>query len=313
MKELINWINSTFGVNPVLFYKFTSSFFIIIAALILRIIILRITHKQTENDKILYRWRKSVTYISFFFVLILVGRIWFEGIQTLSTFLGLLSAGLAIALQVPIVNLAGWAFILWRRPFEVGDRIEIGQVKGDVIDQRIFMFTMMEIGNWIDADQSTGRVIHVPNGRVFQEHLANYSKGFQYIWDEIPVLITFESDWKHAHKILLNIVNCHAKHLSDSAQSKVKQAANTYLIHFNKLTPTVYLTVKDSGVMLTLRYLCEPRKRRNAEEKIWKDILTEFAKHNSIDFAYPTQRFFNNPSEGKIGSKPIDTDSTFQN
>ena len=67
---------------------------------------------------------------------------------------------------------------------------------------RIFMFTLMEIGNWVDADQSTGRVIHIPNGKVFKEVLANYSKGFQYIWNEIPVLVTFESNWKKAKEIL---------------------------------------------------------------------------------------------------------------
>ncbi len=296
MNEIIDWVQSTFGISPLLLYKSVLSFFIIFAVLILRFIILRVASKQTENERILYRWRKSVTYVLFFLAFVLAGRIWFEGIQTLSTFLGLLSAGLAIALQVPIANLAGWAFILWRRPFEVGDRIEIGQVKGDIIDQRIFMFTMMEIGNWVDADQSTGRVIHVPNGRVFQEHLANYSKGFQYIWHEIPVLITFESDWKNANEILLKIANSHAAHLSGSAKSKVKKAAHTYLIHYNKLTPTVYLTVKDSGVLLTLRFLCEPRKRRSTEQNIWKDILTEFAKFDTIDFAYPTRRLFNNPS-----------------
>ena len=76
----------------------------------------------------------------------------------MSTFLGLLSAGVAIALKDPLVNLAGWGFIVWRKPFGIGDRIQLGDSRGDVIDQRIFMFTLMEIGNWVDAERSTGRV-----------------------------------------------------------------------------------------------------------------------------------------------------------
>ena len=91
---------------------------------------------------------------------------------------------------------------MWKRPFEVGDRIQIGDQKGDVIDQRIFMFTVLEIGNWVDADQSTGRVIHIPNGKIFLETLASYTKGFEYIWNEIPVQVTFESDWRKAKNIL---------------------------------------------------------------------------------------------------------------
>ena len=76
-----------------------------------------------------------------------------------------------------------------------------------LIDLRIFQFTLMEIGNWVDADQSTGRIVHVPNGSVFVTPLANYAKGFQYIWNEIPVLVTFESDWRRAKEILEGIAN----------------------------------------------------------------------------------------------------------
>ena len=96
-----------------------------------------------------------------------------EGLRSLGTFLGLLSAGLAIALKDVVASMAGWIFILWRRPFQLGDRIQIGDRAGDVVDLRLFQFTLLEIGNWVDADQSTGRSIHVPNGAVFTEPLFN--------------------------------------------------------------------------------------------------------------------------------------------
>jgi hypothetical protein len=71
------------------------------------------------------------------------------------------------------------------------------------------------------------------------------------------------------------------------------------MIFYNRLSPTVYTSVKDSGVLLTLRYLCNPRQRRSTEQIIWETILEEFSKYKNIDFAYPTQRFYNNLSESK--------------
>jgi small-conductance mechanosensitive channel len=259
---------------------------------------------RDRDVQVQYRIRKSVAYITYPLAFLVIGRIWFAGFQAVSTYLGLLSAGLAIALQTPLVNLAGWAFILWRQPLKVGDRIEIGSDRGDVIDQRIFMFSLMEIGNWVDADQSTGRVIHIPNGKIFTDVMANYSQGFQYIWNEIPVLVTFESDWRKAKQILDEIAQQHGASLSDSAAKTLREAAKKFMIFYTKLTPKVYTTVKDCGVMLTIRYLCDPRKRRGSEQDMWESILDAFAEHKNIDFAYPTQRFYHNDTEGKPGTRP---------
>ena len=252
-----------------------------------------------KNIKIRYRWRKLSAYIAFTLIALQIGRIWIKGFQSVATFLGLLSAGLAIASKNLLGNLAGWAFILWRRPFEVGDRIQIGDKAGDVIDLRIFQFTLLEIGNWVDAEQTTGRVVHIPNGKVFTEPQDNYHKGFQYIWNEIPVLITFESNWEKAKGILHEIGNKQAEHLSASAEQQVKEASKKFMIFYSKLTPTVYTSVKDYGVLLTIRYICEPRRRRDSEQAIWEDILKTFSAAPDIDFAYPTQRFYNNILEGK--------------
>jgi small-conductance mechanosensitive channel len=259
---------------------------------------------RNRDVQVQYRIRKTVAYIIYPVTFVVVGNIWFPGFQAISTYLGLLSAGLAIAFQTPLVNLAGWAFILWRHPLKVGDRVQIGNDRGDVIDQRIFMFSLMEIGNWVDADQSTGRVIHIPNGKIFTEVLANYSQGFQYIWNEIPVLVTFESDWRKAKQLLDEIAQQHGASLTDSAARKLREAAKKFMIFYTKLTPKVYTTVKDCGVMLTIRYLCDPRKRRGSEQEIWENILDAFAAHDDIDFAYPTQRFYSNATEGKPGTRP---------
>jgi small-conductance mechanosensitive channel len=222
-----------------------------------------------------------------------------------ATDLGLLSAGLAIALKDLIMNLAGWLFIIWRRPFEVGDRIQIGNHAGDVIDQRIFQFTILEIGNWVDADQGTGRTIHIPNGKVFGEAQANYTKGFPYIWNEIAVLITFESNWKKAKNLLQEIDTQRAESFVEAAEQKLRKASRTVVIPQSGLTPMVSTSVKESGVRLTLRYLFDPRRRRESTNLLWEDILEAFGLCSDVAFAYPTQRFYDNLAEGKQGAQKL--------
>jgi len=262
------------------------------ALFILKMLVTKMVCRRLDDDKRRYHARKTITYVHTIVLLVVFGSIWFQGMTSLGTFLGLASAGLAVALHDAIANMAGFFFIGARKPFQVGDRIEIGGVQGDVIDIRLFQFSIVEVGNWVDADQSTGRIIHVPNSITLKEPLANSHIGFEYIWNEIPVLITFESNWKRAKELLLTIGKENAEYLSQGAQEQIRRAARKYLIVAGKLTPTVYTSVKDSGVLLTIRYLVDPRQRRGTEQKMWEDILDAFAKEPNIDLAYPTTRFY---------------------
>ncbi len=300
---MTDWLQAH-GLSPELQNKLLLTAITIVALWAVHRIVLGIAYRRVTDPWARYRWRKVVTYVTLAVAIIVVGRAWFAGMQSLVTFLGLLSAGLAIALKDPVANLAAWAYIMWRRPFEVGERIQIGSHAGDVIDLRLFQFTLNEIGNWVDADQSTGRIIHIPNGRVFTEPLANYDKGFKYIWNEVPVLVTFESDWKKAKDVLTRIAFKHAEHLTARAEQDLLAASRQYLINYTKLTPIVYTKATDSGVLLTIRYLIEPRKRRGTEHAIWEDILTEFKQYPDVDLAYHTVRGFKNTEEGKPGTQP---------
>jgi small-conductance mechanosensitive channel len=266
--------------------------------------LLLLLRRRSDDVRVRYRWRKVITYTTGVLGIIVVGRIWFVGVGSIATFLGLVAAGIAVALKDPLTNLAGWLFILWRRPFTAGDRVQVGDHRGDVIDLRLFQFTLLEIGNWVQADQSTGRLLHIPNGFVFTLPLANYKRKFSHIWNEIPVLVTFESDWKLAKKILLDIANTHAARLSETAERQILDASRSYMIFYSTLKPTVYTSVENSGVLLTIRYLCEARQRRGTTQAIWESILDAFADQGSIDFAYPTTRFYDNAGEGKKPLRP---------
>jgi len=311
MSKISEWLHNLTGFSPLALDRILTSLFIIFVLWFLRFLTLRIIWRRTEDVQVRYRWQKTSVYVIAILGILLVGRVWFVGIQSLATYLGLVSAGIAIALKDLVTSLAGWVFIIVRRPFLVGDRIQIGTHAGDVIDIRIFKFTLLEIGNWVDADQSTGRIIDIPNSYVITETLANYHKGFRFIWNEIQVLITFESNWKKAKSILLKIASKHGADLSKTAEKKVKEASKKYMIFYKTLTPIVYTSVKDSGVLLTIRYFIDPRNRRGSEQAMWEDILEEFAKRKDIDFAYPTTRVYYNAAEGKEGARAkIDTKET---
>lgn len=297
------FLTKVLGIPVETQHKILESVFFIVIIIAIQRIIRRILVSKVEDLKVRYQWQKITLYLSVFLILLILSNVWFQTFGSVGTFLGLVSAGIAIALKDPLVNMVGWIFILIRQPFKVGDRIQIGKYAGDVIDIRLFQFSLNEIGNWVNADQSTGRIIHIPNGTIFIEPQANYTAGFKYIWNEIPVLITFESNWKKAKQILTEVVNKHAVLLSSEAEKQIKEAAKKFLIFYTKLTPIVYTSVEDSGVLLTLRYMCDPRERRLTSEKIWEDILDRFAQCDDIDFAYPTQRFYNNITEGKPEAK----------
>ncbi len=308
MDKITKWIQELTGLSPELQERIFTSLIVIILLWLIRTIVIRIVWRKTEDPYIRYRWRKSTVYLVVVIGLLIVGRIWFAGIQSIATFLGLLTAGLAIALQDLVKSVAGWIFLMWRKPFIIGDRIQVGSHTGDVIDIRLFKFSLVEIGNWVDADQSTGRLIHLPNSLILSEVIANYTRGFEFIWNEIPVLITFESNWQKAKKILVEITQKHAAHITKDAEKRIKEASKRYMIFFTALTPTVYTAVRDCGVLLTIRYLISPRSRRGSEQAIWEDILAAFSECTDIDFAYPTQRFYDNVIEGKkdarAGSDP---------
>jgi len=272
---------------------------VVLVLLALRWLVLGLVRRRKPDVRSRYVWRKGTTYVTTIVGILLIGRIWFAAVGSLATVLGLIGAGLAIALKDPVTNLAGWIFILWRRPFRVGDRVQIGAQAGDIIDLRLFQFTMLEIGNWVDADQSTGRILHIPNGKVFTEPTANYTAGFPFIWNELPVLVTFESNWRAAREILLDLARRHAGEFATGAERDILAASRQYMIFYSTLQPTVYTSVLDSGVLLTIRYACEVRQRRGTAAALWEDVLEAFAEQPDVDFAYPTTRYYAHDREGK--------------
>jgi len=261
-RQMIEYLSSP-NVQKVLFSLLT-----IFVAYILAILINRIVNKTITDLKKRYSARKAVVYIISVLAIINIILIWLKEQTSIATLVGIGGAGLTLALHQPITAIAGWLLLLIRRPYDTGDRVQIGDVKGDVIDIRLFYTSLLEIGNWVGSDQSTGRVVHCPNSKIFTESIYNYTRGFEYIWNEIKIIVTFESDWEKAKQIIYEAVKK------------------------DDLTPMVWTNIVDFGVELTLRYMTDARKRRSSQDNICQFLLKKFNEEPDVEFAYPTYRLF---------------------
>ncbi len=264
----------------------------IIAAYVISALINRFINQQIQDLKRRYTARKTVVYIVSFLALVVIISIWARGGRSVATLFGVAGAGLTLALHQPVTSIAGWLLLLIRRTYESGDRVEIGGVKGDVVDIRLFYTTLLEIGNWVDADQSTGRLVHCPNAKIFTEPVYNYTRGFEYVWHEIKITVTFESDWKRAKQIIQQVADRKSLDIGDTVRNRIKRMSKKYLIHYGKLTPIVWTNIVDFGVELTLRYLSDARKRRSTQDEICQAVLDRFDKEPNVELAYPTYRIF---------------------
>lgn len=263
----------------------------------LRYLVMRAVGSRLADDDIIYRTRKLSFYIAFGLLLLTLGWIWTRQLANVGSFLGLLSAGIAIALSDVLKNMAAWVLILLRRPFKVGDRIEVGPNAGDVVDIGVFRFSLMEIRNWVDADQTTGRILHIPNGIVFVEPLANYNEGFPFIWLEVPVTVTFESNWEKTQEMVGEVISGYAMDPDDVTAAASR---DQYFSLYRNLEPAVYVKVIDNGVTVTGRLLVRPRGRRLIVSKIWQQMLPAINAAPDVELAYPTTRYFRATYEGKV-------------
>lgn len=294
---MFNFINHLSSNLPPYVFHLLQSLVVILGVLLIRKIILKAIYRRYDVTYIRYIWAKITAYLSFFVILMVLWGIWFKEIRSLSTIVGLASAGVAIALKEPLVNMAAWFFILLRRPLVVGDRVQIGKLKGDVVDIRLFTIALAEVGEWVKGEQSTGRLVYLPNGSIFSQPLTNYTKDFPFIWNEISVLITFESNWRKAKERFQEVLNQTCNEIVQEAEKHFQKAKERLFIHYSTLTPIVYTHVEDSGVLLVLRHICPVRKRRSMTSHIWENILEIVEREEDIDLAYPTIRYYTPPGK----------------
>lgn len=262
---------------------------LIAVVLVISFYLKRLPYRFMQEGKNAFYFRKLIGFCSALMIggIILINFI--SDFGSITAVIGLAGAGLAIALQDPILSLAGWFLIVGKFGISVGDRIEINQVKGDVIDIGLFRLAILEVGNWVSAEQSTGRVVFFPNSFILKNHYYNYSTGNSFIWDEIKVTLTSESDWQKAKQIVENIASRVSQEFIGEAKEKSDEIARRFHINLGTLTPIVYVSIGERGVDLLLRYLTAIRKRRMTNDQISREILASFEGDSRLVLAYPAR------------------------
>lgn len=255
-------------------------------------IVLALGHKfisqRAPNPKEQYRRQRLLSTL----VVVVGGAIiiglWAKLLPHASTFLGLIGAGLAVALREPLLSIAGRIAIFFAHMYTAGDRIEINKLSGDVIDVGFFYTRMMEIGNWIGGDQYSGRIIQFANAQVFGASVFNYTRNFAYIWDEIKLPITYASNTKLATEILKSVGGEYTREFMHDAEPQIEKMQRIFMVPRFEVEPVVFMKVTDNWVELTLRYLVDPKKRRAASSYMFGQIFQQIREHKDIEIASST-------------------------
>lgn len=236
-----------------------------------------------------YRARKFVSIFSYLLAILAIAIVFSDRLGGLTVAFGVAGAGIAFALQEVIASVAGWAAISFAGFFRPGDRVELGGIRGDVIDISILRTTLMEVGEWVKGDLYTGRIVRVANSFVFKAPVFNYSGDFAFLWDEIVVPIKYGSDHVLARRLLERVADEIVGEYSTRAALAWKGMVRKFLIEDAKVSPMVTLVANDNWIEFTLRYEVDYKARRFTRDRLFTRILDEVGQSNGrIRFASAT-------------------------
>jgi len=244
--------------------------------------------KKLKDSKTRYSFRKIISILSIAVFAIVFVSIWLVETQSVLVAVGLIGAAVAFAIQDIFKNFIGGVMIFFNGIYRVGDRIEINERFGDVIDISLFYTTLMETREWVSGDQVTGRLTTIPNGMLLNGPVQNYTKDFDFIWDEITVPITYDSDWKEGSKNILEIVTKETKSISDNAQRTMEKIEGKYYFAKRSLEPAIFLTLTDNWITFGIRYVTDVRQRRVLHDRLSRMILSEIESSDKIKIASAT-------------------------
>jgi small-conductance mechanosensitive channel len=228
---------------------------------------------------------RNVFAIAGFVIIVLI---WLPTGNNLAIALGILGAGLAIASQEMIGSLAAGLNIWLGNIYRIGDRVRVGEVVGDVMDISLFRTTVMEVGEWVKADQYTGRVVTVANRTVWVSPVYNFTKHWGYLWDEITLPITYESDWQRAAELILEHGQTYTEELQADAEAKLNRIIDRYPLKDTKVEPTLYLAMTDNWIEMTLRFVVDAQERRRVKDQLHREMLQHFQAEEKIAVASTT-------------------------
>ena len=233
----------------------------------------RLATHQIENNRLRYRIRKTIGAIGWVFIVVASAAIFSDRLGGLAISLGVAGAGIAFALQEVIASFAGRVAIAFANFYKTGDRVQLGGIKGDVIDIGLLRTTIMEVGDWVKGDLFTGRVVRIANSFVFKEPVFNYSGDFGFLWDEITVPVKYGCDHNDAKRLLQEITEQVTGEYATEAQREWKLMLEKYSVERAGVLPMVTLVANDNWMEYTIRYVVPYTMRRTTKDALFTKIL----------------------------------------
>ena len=275
LKKISDYLSNFLTIKSEYLYLILVSICIMALVNLVRFVILKLSFKKDLNPKEKYMYFKGGSALSRIIIIILLTFVWIDYLKNFMTLITFVSTAITLSIKEIIFNFFAGIYIRTSKVFSLEDRIEVNGLKGDVVNINRTGFDILEISDRENGEQSTGKIVHVPNAIVFTYPVKNYVKAFKYVWDEMKVKIPIDADITKTKKELYKIINKNSvvKNIPKKMKSEVNESSAEYRIYFNNLDPIIYVEVVDGAVEVFMRFLVHTKKQRNVENSIWLDIL----------------------------------------
>ncbi|CAN5257623.1 mechanosensitive ion channel [soil metagenome] len=269
--------------------------------------------RYVADNSARYRARKVVSFAAYVLVALVLVTVFSDRLAGLTVAFGVAGAGIAFALQEVIASVAGWVALSFGNFYAPGDRVQLGGIRGDVIDIGVLRTTLMEIGQWVNGDLYNGRIVRVSNSFVFKEPVFNYSADFPFLWDEITLPVRYGSDWKLARTMLEGVAHEVCGGYAEASHTAWQLAVAKYRLEDAEVTPMVTMIANDNWMEFTLRYIVDYRRRRSTKNQIFTRVLEEVdASSNRVRLASATFELVSVPAfDININGQPGTVESRY--
>jgi small-conductance mechanosensitive channel len=284
--ELIDSLSPADSI--IIIYSIILSLAIPLGAWIIYQISKRIIKRRIKDVTHRHSLRALVRNFLLVTAIIMIMLVWLRPQQNLTIVIGLAVAGIIFASQSTISSFSGYLLIISSNIYGIGDRVSIDNVTGDVMDIGFLRTTIMEVGQWVKADQYTGRIVTISNKALFDNPVFNFTRHWGYLWDEITIPVTYTSDWRQTADIMLNLGNKYTEQLQEDAEEKLTRLLDRFPLKQTKVEPSIYFVMTDNWIEITLRFVVDAQERRKVKAQLNRELMQQFEGEENITIASAT-------------------------
>jgi small-conductance mechanosensitive channel len=198
-----------------------------------------------------------------------------EQLRTITESLVLFAAAIVVATKEFILNIVGYFYRTGSNFISIGDRIEIGNLRGDVIDQTFLGITIIEIGSGAKTHQYTGLTVYIPNSIFLNTAVKNETRLLgDYVFHIINVPLKADADWRLAEKALMDAANDICASYLEEARHSMQQLALKHSLDAPSADPRISVQISEpERINLVLRIPIQARRRGRIEQEISRKYL----------------------------------------